>query len=69
MEALRTPQYTCQYRTLEALQTEGYPVQEQDLAHLWPMGFAHVLRCGKYEFYEFNVKAARAGARLRSLRR
>lgn len=54
------------YRTLDALQTEGYPVLEQGLAPLWPTRFAHVHRYGKYEF---NVKAARAPAGLRTLRR
>ena len=43
--------------TLDTLRHEGYPVQEEDLVHLWPTRSAHVHRYGKYEF---NVEAARA---------
>jgi hypothetical protein len=50
---------------LEALQGERYPVQEEDLGHLWPTRFAHVHRYGKYEF---RVEAARAHTGLRPLR-
>lgn len=32
---------------LEALRQEGYPGQEEDLPHLWPMRFAHIHRYGK----------------------
>jgi hypothetical protein len=42
---------------LDAVQHEGYPVQEEDRVHLWPMPFAHIHRYGKYAF---NVEAARA---------
>ena len=42
---------------LDAIQHEGYPVQEEDLVHLWPIRFVHMHRDGKYEF---NVEAARA---------
>jgi len=41
---------------LDTIRQEGYPVQEEDLAHLWPIRFAHIHRYGKYEF---NVEAAR----------
>jgi Tn3 transposase DDE domain len=51
---------------LEALRHEGYPVHEEDLAHLWPTRFAHVHRYGKYQF---DVKTARARAGLRPLQR
>ena len=50
---------------LDAIRREGYPVQEEDLAHLWPIRFAHIHRHGKYEF---NVEAARMRAGLRPLR-
>jgi TnpA family transposase len=51
---------------LEAIQQEGYPVQEEDLAHLWPIRFAHIHRYGKYEF---DVEAARTRVGLRPLKR
>ena len=51
---------------LDAIRREGYPVQEEDLAHLWPIRLAHMHRYGKYEF---NVEAARMRAGLRPLRR
>ena len=44
---------------------EGYPVQEEDLVHLWPTRFAHIHRYGKYEF---NVEAAKARKGLRPLK-
>jgi TnpA family transposase len=50
---------------LDALRREGYPVQEEDLAHLWPTRFAHIHRYGKYEF---NMAEARARKGLRPLR-
>src|SRR5262245_19346282 len=49
---------------LDALRREGYPMQEEDLVHLWPTRFAHVYRYGKYEF---NVEAARTRLGLRPL--
>jgi hypothetical protein len=48
----------------DTLQHEGYPIQEEDLVHLWPTRFAHVHRYGKYEF---NVEAARTRTGLRPL--
>jgi TnpA family transposase len=51
---------------LNAIRQEGYPVQEEDLAHLWPIRFAHIHRYGKYEF---NVEAARTRVGLRPLKR
>ena len=50
---------------LDALRGEGYPVQEEDLVHLWPTRFAHIHRYGKYEF---NVAAAKARKGLRPLK-
>lgn len=50
---------------LEAIRQEGYPVQEADLAHLWPIRFAHIHRYGKYAF---NIEAARARVGLRPLK-
>ena len=49
----------------DALRQEGYPVQEEDLVHLWPTRFAHIHRYGKYEF---NVAEAQARKGLRPLR-
>ena len=51
---------------LEAIQQEGYPVQEEDLAHLWLIRFAHIHRYGKYTF---DVEAARTRVGLRPLKR
>jgi TnpA family transposase len=51
---------------LDAIQQEGYPVQEEDLAHLWPSRFAHIHRYGKYAF---DVEAARTRVGLRPLKR
>lgn len=53
------------HAALEAMRHEGYPVQEADLAHVWPIRFAHIHRYGKYEF---NVEAARRRTGLRPLR-
>jgi hypothetical protein len=50
---------------LDAIRREGYPVEEEDLTHLWPIRFAHVYRYGKYEF---NVEAARRRTGLRPLK-
>jgi TnpA family transposase len=50
---------------LDALRREGYPVQDEDLVHLWPTRFAHIHRYGKYEF---NVAEAQARKGLRPLR-
>ena len=49
---------------LETLRHEGYPMQEEDLVHLWPTRFAHVHRYGTYEF---NVEATRTRTGLRPL--
>jgi Tn3 transposase DDE domain len=51
---------------LDAIQQEGYPVQEEELAHLWPSRFAHIHRYGKYAF---DVEAARIRVGLRPLKR
>ncbi len=51
---------------LDALQREGYPVQEEDLAHLWPARFAHIHNYGNYEL---NVETVRARPGLRPLRK
>ena len=34
------------------LRAEGYPVQDEDLAHLSPARFEHINRLGKYTFAE-----------------
>jgi Tn3 transposase DDE domain len=50
---------------VEQLKQEGYPVQESDLAHLWPTRYAHINVYGKYHF---NLDEARRRQGLRPLR-
>jgi Tn3 transposase DDE domain len=50
---------------VEQLQQEGYPVQEGDLAHIWPTRYAHLNVYGKYHF---NLDEARGRQGLRPLR-
>jgi len=49
---------------VEQLKQEGYPVQESDLAHVWPTRYAHINVYGKYHF---NVEEAHARKGLRPL--
>jgi len=47
---------------IDQLKSEGYPVQESDLAHLWPTRYEHINVHGKYKFNideEFNRKGLR----------
>jgi hypothetical protein len=50
---------------LKAIQQEGYLMQEEDLAHLWPIRFAHIHRYGKYEF---DIESAWIRVGLRPLK-
>lgn len=50
---------------VEQLKQEGYPVQESDLAHVWPTRYAHINVYGKYHF---NLDEARERQGLRPLR-
>jgi TnpA family transposase len=50
---------------IEQLKQEGYPVEESDLAHVWPTRYAHVNVHGKYHF---NMEEARGRKGLRPLR-
>lgn len=50
---------------VEQLKQEGYPVQDSDLAHIWPTRYAHINVYGKYHF---NVEEAHARTGLRPLR-
>ncbi len=50
---------------LDQLRTEGYPAQEEDLAHLSPARFEHINPYGKYYF---PIDQARNRHGLRSLR-
>jgi TnpA family transposase len=50
---------------IEQLKQEGYPVQESDLAHVWPTRYAHINIYGKYHF---NVEAGWRRQGLRPLR-
>jgi hypothetical protein len=35
---------------LDQLKAEGYPVDDGDVAHLWPARYAHINPYGKYRF-------------------
>jgi rRNA maturation protein Nop10 len=35
---------------LDQLKAEGYPVDDADVAHLWPARYAHINPYGKYRF-------------------
>ena len=39
-------------KVITQLRAEGYPVQYEDLAHLFPARFEHRSRLGKYPFAE-----------------
>jgi len=47
------------------LKREGYPVNESDLAHIWPSRYEHVNVYGRYHF---NIEEARRRKGLRPLR-
>jgi len=49
---------------VEQLKREGYPVQDGDLAHIWPTRYAHINIYGKYHF---NVDEVRRRKGLRPL--
>src|SRR6266571_1781591 len=51
---------------IEQLRQEGVPVQDSDLAHVWPTRYAHINMYGKYRF---NVEEAHARQGLRPLQR
>ena len=51
---------------MEQRKEEGYPVQDSDLAHVWPTRYAHLNVYGKYHF---NVEEAHQRKGLRPLRR
>ena len=50
---------------MEQLKQEGYPMQESDLAHIWPTWYNHINVYGKYHF---NIEEARGRKGLRPLR-
>jgi TnpA family transposase len=50
---------------VEQLKREGYPVNESDLAHVWPTRYEHVNVYGRYHF---NIEEARERKGLRPLR-
>ena len=50
---------------IEQLKQEGYPVQESDLAHVWPTRYGHINVHGKYHF---NIEEAQSRKGLRPLR-
>ena len=50
---------------VEQLKQEGYPVNEGDLAHIWPTRYEHINVYGRYHF---NVEEARGRKGLRPLR-
>ena len=49
----------------EQLKAEGYPVQDSDLAHVWPTRHEHINFYGQYHF---NIEEAQQRQGLRSLR-
>jgi TnpA family transposase len=50
---------------VEQLKQEGVPVQDSDLAHVWPTRYAHINMYGKYHF---NVVEVHSRTGLRPLR-
>jgi hypothetical protein len=50
---------------VEQLKQEGYPLEETDLVHIWPMRYAHLNIYGKYRF---NVEETHGRQGLRPLR-
>jgi TnpA family transposase len=50
---------------VEQLKQEGYPVQDSDLAHIWPTRYEHLNVYGKYHF---NLEEAQGRKGLRPLR-
>ena len=50
---------------VEQLKREGYPVNESDLAHIWPTRYEHLNVYGRYHF---NIEEARRRKGLRPLR-
>ena len=50
---------------VEQLKQEGYPLDETDLAHIWPTRYAHLNVYGKYRF---NVEEIHGRQGLRPLR-
>jgi TnpA family transposase len=50
---------------VEQLKQEGYPVNESDLAHVWPTRYEHINVYGRYHF---NIEEARGRKGLRPLR-
>jgi TnpA family transposase len=50
---------------VEQLKREGYPVNESDLAHVWPTRYEHINVYGRYHF---NLEEARRRKGLRPLR-
>ena len=47
------------------LKREGSPIQESDLAHIWPTRYEHINVYGRYHF---NIEEARRRKGLRPLR-
>jgi hypothetical protein len=50
---------------VEQLKREGYPVNESDLAHIWPTRYEHINVYGRYHF---SLEEARRRKGLRPLR-
>ena len=50
---------------VEQLKKEGYPIQDSDLAHVWPTRHAHI---NFYGHYHFNIEETQQRQGLRSLR-
>jgi hypothetical protein len=50
---------------VEQLKREGYPVNESELAHIWPTRYEHINVYGRYYF---NIEEAQRREGLRPLR-
>lgn len=53
-------------KAVEQLRLEGYPVDDEDLKHIWPTRSEHLNVHGRYQF---NIDEIRKSRKLRKLRK
>lgn len=53
-------------KAVEQLRAEGYPVEDEDLKHVWPTRFEQINVYGRYQF---NLDEVRKNRKLRELRK
>lgn len=53
-------------KAVEQLRAEGYPVDDEDLKHVWPTRFEQINVYGRYQF---NLDEVRKNRKLRELRK